>query len=159
MHSRMLTLVLTLGALAAALAAPAPLHAQSMLDLLQSIRAGGGWVEIPIHDGQGTLTTPALPTAGMTLEGCLQVYAGQTGAWEIHARDMLGSGKLDLKVAPGEPRTFLYQPGPQGQLRVDAHWSEPRDTTLLLWVGLKTRFQPKRDACAPVYGDEDRDGV
>ena len=137
----------------AAVLAPARLSAQSILDLLETIRTGGGWVEIPIRHGRGTLDTRTLPTGGMKLEGCMQVYAGHTGRWELHARDPLGDGALDVTVKPGEPRPFSYATGSQGRLHVEARWSEPRDTTLLVWVGLKSPLQPRRDPCAPEYGN------
>jgi hypothetical protein len=38
------------------------------------------------------------------------------------------------------------------QLDVKVRWSEPRDTTLLVWVGLDRPGRPKGDSCEPVYG-------
>lgn len=144
---------LSIGAILAGMAlTPFTVRAQSRLDLLQSMQTGGGWVQIPIHGGHGTISTHAVPTVGLKLQGCFQVYAGQTGRWEIHARDLLGDGDLDVHVAPGEPTRFSYQTGARSRLDVDVRWSEPRDTTLLMWVGLRTPLQPNRDPCAPVYG-------
>ena len=124
-----------------------------MLDLLQSLRGGGGWVHIPIEAGIGTLRTNPLPTLGLTLRGCAQVYVGHSGRWTIQARDPLGDGEIDVEVAGGEPVHFSYTTGQQAQLTLSARWSEARDTTLLMWVGLETRAGPERDACTPVYGD------
>lgn len=147
---RAVTLALALVALA--LRSPDAVRAQSIFDLLESIRMGGGWVEIPVSDGRGKLVTRPLPTAGLTLEGCMQVYAGHSGTWEIRARDPYGEEDLEFVVAPGEPKRFRYRTGARGQLEVDARWSEPRDTILLVWVGLKSPLQPERDVCAPSYG-------
>ena len=141
-----LTLVLAVAGLM-----PASLGAQSIFDLLQSVRSGGGWVEIPIRGGRGTLLTGVVPTAGLTLQGCLQVYAGHTGRWEVRAQDRLGNGSMDVTVGPGEPSRFSYRTGARSQLGVEVRWSEPRDTTLMLWVGLESPLLPRRDACAPSY--------
>jgi len=137
--------------LAATALAPTPAHGQSLSDLLQTIGAGGGWVQIPVRDGHGTIATGALPTGRVTLQGCFQVYEGLTGRWEIHARDPLGDGDLDVQVDPGEPTRFSYHTGNRARLDVDVQWSEPRDTTLLLWVGLRSPLRPEKDACVPEY--------
>ena len=126
--------------------------AQSLVGLLQTLRDGGAWVSIPIDDGVGSLSTEALPTLGMTLRGCAQVYGGHSGRWAIQARDSLGGGRLDVDVGPGEPVEFSYTTADRSQLTVEARWSEPRDTTLLVWIGLETRNPRRPDACIPVYG-------
>lgn len=144
-------------ALAALLLGATPVAAcgQSILDLLQSIRDGGGWVYIDVVGGRGTWVSSALPTMELTLTGCMQVYAGHSGRWDIRARDALGDGTLDANVAGGERVPFRYRTGRRAQLNVDARWSEARDTTLVVWVGLETPGQ-RRDVCEPVYGDDDR---
>jgi len=134
-------------------AAPAGAAAQSVLDFLRGIQQGGGWVSIPVQGGRGSLTTLAVPTGGLLLNGCVQVYPGMSGRWDLVARDELGEGRLEASVRGGESVPFTYQTGQRGQLRVDARWSEPRDTTLLLWVGLG-RKDDGRDPCQPVYGGE-----
>jgi hypothetical protein len=144
----------TLTAFALTLAAflPTPLSGQSMIDLLQALRDGGTWVGISIEDGVGSVSTVTLPTLGMTLRGCGQVYGAHTGRWAIQARDSLGGGRLDLEVEPGEPVEFSYTTGTVSQLTVEARWSEARDTTLLVWIGLETGNPRRPDACVPVYG-------
>lgn len=131
---------------------PTRISAQSMLDLLQALRDGGTWVGIPIKDGVGSVSTEPLPTLGMTLRGCGQVYGGHSGRWAIQARDSLGGGRLDVEVEPGEPVEFSYTTGTVSRLTVEARWSEARDTTLLVWIGLETRNPRRPDACMPVYG-------
>ena len=145
----MRTLLTLLGLLL--MARPAPVEAQSALDLLQSVSRGGGWVRIPIQSGKGALLTPPIPTFGVTLTGCMQVYPAFSGVWDITARDPLGNGLLEASVPAGQPVNFSYQTGPQAQLSVEVEWSEPRDTTLLVWVGLATPGRD-RDPCEPVYG-------
>jgi hypothetical protein len=132
---------------------PAPASSQTMADLLRSIWDGGGWVRIPIERGRGTLESDALPTLGLTLTGCAQVYAGHSGRWAIRARDVLGDGGLDVEVDAGEAVPFSYTTGARSQLALEARWSEARDTTLLVWVGLESRALPARDVCLPVYGE------
>lgn len=139
-------------ALLAVWASPRAADAQTLLDLLRSIERGGGWVTIPIENGTGTLESAPLPTGGLTLRGCLQVYAATSGRWELRARDTLGDGHLEATVVGGEAVPFRYQTGARAQVRVDARWSEPRDTTLLLWIGLETSRREGRDPCTPVYG-------
>jgi len=133
-------------------ACPRALRAQSLLDLLRSIEQGGGWVTIPIENGRGTLVSDPLPTGGLTLSGCMQVYAGMSGRWDLRAEDTLGEGHLEATVAGGEAIPFHYRTGSRARIRVDARWSEPRDTTLLVWVGLETSRRDGRDPCTPVYG-------
>jgi hypothetical protein len=133
-------------------ASPSDGVSQSMFELLQSLRNGGGWVTIPIEAGSGGLLTDELPTLGLTLKGCVQVYAGHSGRWDIRARDTLGEGRLEAEVAGGEPVRFSYSTGPRAQLSVDARWSEARDTTLMVWVGLEMSLSEDRDPCTPVYG-------
>lgn len=143
---------LTVLTLASAAFLPTPLSGQGMIDLLQALRNGGTWVGIPIEDGVGSVSTATLPTLGMTLRGCGQVYGAHTGRWAIQARDSLGGGRLDVEVEPGEPVEFSYTTGTVSQLAVEARWSEARDTTLLVWIGLETRDPRRPDACIPVYG-------
>ena len=107
---------------------------------------------IPIEDGVGSVSTGTLPTLGMTLRGCGQVYGAHTGRWAIQARDSLGEGRLEVEVEPGEPVEFSYTTGTVSRLTVEARWSEARDTTLLVWIGLETRSPRRPNACIPVYG-------
>jgi hypothetical protein len=131
---------------------PTRVSAQSMADLFQTLLDGGTWVSIPIQGGAGSVNTKPLPTLGMTLRGCAQVYWGNSGKWAIQARDSLGGGTLDVEVEAGEPVEFSYTTGQRSQLTVEARWSEARDTTLLVWIGLETPSSRGRDACSPVYG-------
>jgi hypothetical protein len=131
---------------------PTPVSGQGMVDLLRALRDGGTWVGIPIEDGAGRAGTATLPTLGMTLRGCGQVYGGHTGRWAIQAWDSLGGGRLDVEVEPGEPVKFSHTTGTMSRLTVEARWSEARDTTLLVWIGLETRNPSRPDACVPVYG-------
>ena len=133
------------------LVAPPALHAQEAADVLQGLRNGGGWVSIPIEAGVGSVNTATVPTMGMTLAGCLNVWAGHSGQWEIRAHDSVTDSTLVITAEPGVGVLFSHTFGLQAQLDVDFRWSEPRDTTLILWVGLalgKTR----EEACRPVFG-------
>ena len=138
-------------------ASPVAARGQSVLDLMQSIRDGGGWVYIDVVGGRGTWVSSPLPTLELTLTGCVQVYAGHSGRWAIRAKDTLGDGHLEASVAGGESVAFHYRTGSRAQLDVEARWSEPRDTTLVVWVGLETPGQ-QRDVCEPIYGDDGASG-
>jgi hypothetical protein len=129
---------------------PASAEAQDLMELLWGIQQGGGWVRIPVEQGEGSIRTVALPVGGLRLTGCTQVWGGHSGSWDIHARDLRGDGTIDVSLQPGEPMIFAYQAGTQSQLQVDVRWSEPRDTTLLLWIGVETPLLP-RDPCEPLY--------
>lgn len=132
------------------LLAPADgIRAQTMADLFRAVERGGGWVSIPVREGRASLETVALPTGGATLAGCLHVWKGHTGTWEIEAQDLLGDGRLAAVVGPGESEPFRYASGARAKLKVDVRWSEPRDTTLHLWVGLEGLAKRERDVCRP----------
>lgn len=151
---RILPLALTVLVFAAS---PVAARGQSVLDLMQSIRNGGGWVYIDVVGGRGTWVSSPLPTLELTLTGCMQVYFGHSGRWDIRAQDTLGDGHLEASVAGGESVPFHYRTGSRAQLDVEARWSEPRDTTLVVWVGLETPGQ-QRDVCEPIYGDDGASG-
>ncbi|MDH5589287.1 MAG: hypothetical protein OEZ65_09430 [Gemmatimonadota bacterium] len=137
-----------------------PVLAQTPADLMEAVRVGGGWISVPIVAGVGQTRTVPLPTFGLTLSGCVQVWGGHSGDWRIEARDTHGDGTLDLHLAPGESAPFSYRAGMSAQLEVRYQWSERRDTTLLLWVGLASQGSSEHDgACEPRYSDEGRSGA
>jgi hypothetical protein len=143
---------IALAVTALGLGSAAPVGAQTLADLLASLRQGGGWVSVPIEDGEGVVSSVAVPTAGLTLTGCVQVWGGHSGRWDIEARDVLGEGHLEAEALPGEPVPFTYKAGLRSQLEAKFRWSEPRDTTLLLWVGLARPGQDQRESCEPTTG-------
>lgn len=131
---------------------PGAARAQSVSDLLAGVQRGGGWISVPIENGAGKVSTAALPTVGLTLAGCVHVWGGHTGRWDIRARDTFGSGRFDMSANPGESKPFRYSAGLRSQLEIDFAWSEPRDTTLYLWVGLARPNQPPEATCTPTEG-------
>ena len=137
-------------ALAAFPASPQALRAQTLGDVLDAMRMGGGWVRIPVEAGRGNLTTVTMPAAGRNLEGCLEIWYGHTGQWSLRVEDTFGNGSLEVDAIPAQDIPFTYEPGPLARLAVDVEWSERRDTTLLVWVGL-TMASAERDPCEPVY--------
>jgi hypothetical protein len=138
------------------LAAPSVAHAQTLVDLLGAIRQGGSWVDIAIVDGRGSLLTPMIPTAGLPLRGCMRIWPGHSGSFDIDVRDTQGTAKLEASALPNQPVPFAYETGPVAQLEARVRWSEPRDTTLVVWVGLRPpgagARSGSRDPCEPVYG-------
>ena len=140
------------GAVLALCLLPATVRAQQGGGLLESIQRGGGWVAIPVTAGSGSIRTDTVPTLGLTLAGCVQVWPGHSGEWTIEARDPVNDGRIDATAVPGEGVPFSYRTGLRSLLDVEVRWSEPRDTTLLLWVGLAGMGRTEREACTPAYG-------
>ena len=129
---------------------PTSASAQTISEVLEALRVGGGWVRIPVDRGRGTLLTPALPSAGRTIEGCMQIWPGHSGSWTLDVTDTYGNGRLQTRARPADDIPFTYDTGLLAQLEVDVRWSEPRDTTLLVWVGLQSA-RNARNPCEPVY--------
>ncbi|MGI9629145.1 MAG: hypothetical protein ACR2QM_20145, partial [Longimicrobiales bacterium] len=93
-----------------------------------------------------------LPVGGLQVDGCFQVWEGHTGSWQLRAEDTVGDGELEVTAEPGAPVEFSYKAGFQAQLDLTVEWSEPRDTTVFIWVGLKGLGGEGRDACQPPAG-------
>ena len=120
-------------------------------DILEGLRNGGGWVEVPIEGGVGSISTMTMPTIGMTLAGCLNVWSGHSGEFEITARDNVTDSVLTATARPGVGVPFSHTFGMQAQVDFDLRWSEPRDTTLIMWVGIAIG-RTAEEACTPVFG-------
>lgn len=131
---------------------PTVASGQTVGDLLASVQNGGGWVSVPIQNGVGHVTTAAVPTMGVRLSGCVHVWGGHSGHWDIEANDALGSARLAMSAGPGESVPFTYTAGMRSKLEIDFAWSEPRDTTLFLWVGLARPNEAPEDTCEPDEG-------
>jgi hypothetical protein len=135
--------------LAAALVGLAPGGAHGQVEaVMAAIRNGGGWVSIDIQDGRGSASTLPMPAMGMRLNGCMQVWSGNTGRWRIRAHDKVTDQVIETSSLPGENVTFSHEFGLRTQLDVEFIWSEPRDTTLFLWVGLGDA-ESDPDVCIP----------
>lgn len=151
---RPVSLCLRVAAVASCASAAVPASAEGQLGrLLQAIKEGGGWARFSVEDGRGGYRSAAVPVAGLSLDGCFQVVQPATGTWTLTARDLLGDGRIEATVGAGEPVRFSYEAGFRTQLDVVVEWSEPRDTTLVVWIGLETLAQEGRDVCQPPPGD------
>lgn len=128
---------------------PSPARGQAIAQVMTGIRDGGGWIAIPIVKGHGTFSTVTLPTAAMSLSGCVNVWYGHSGAWVIGAHERVLGSRLTIEAEPGVGVPFDHDFGMTAQVDFDFRWSEPRDTTLMLWVGLDGRGQTDRDPCDP----------
>ncbi len=148
--TRSRSLAVVLPALAVLLAAPRSASAQGPMELLRVIRQGGGWISLPINEGVADLTSDTVPTLGVALAGCVTVWPGHSGTWILEATDPLNEQGLEATATPGEGVPFSYQTGPRSVLDVRVRWSEPRDTTLHLWVGLDVPTS-REDPCTPRY--------
>ena len=137
---------------AASLFPAAPAEGQFM-QLLKAIGDGGSWISLPVEKGRASLSSPVVPLAGMSIDGCLHVWTGHSGKWTVRAKDTLGDETLDVVAEPGKPVRFDYKAGLQAQLELEVEWSEPRDTTLIMWVGVerakKKKKEDARDICQP----------
>lgn len=150
---RPVSLLLRLATLASCVLAAVPTSAEGQLGrLLQAVKEGGGWARFSVEEGRGGYRSAAVPVAGLSLDGCFQVVQPATGTWTLTARDLLGDGRIEATVGAGEPVRFSYEAGFRTQLDVVVEWSEPRDTTLVVWIGLETLAQEGRDVCQPPGG-------
>ncbi len=127
------------------------------MQLLKAIGDGGSWINLPVEKGRASLVSPVMPLAGLAVNGCLHVWTGHTGKWTVRAKDALGDQTLDVVAEPGKPVRFDYKAGLRAQLDLSIEWSEPRDTTLFMWVGLGPAKKEEggedkeegRDICRP----------
>ncbi len=132
--------------------APGKAEAQ-MGELFRAVANGGAWTQIAIEEGRGRFQSAVLPVAGLSVEGCFQVWEGHSGTWRVRAEDLMGEAEIDAEVQPGEGVPFQYRAGLRAQIQVTVEWSEPRDTTFVAWVGLKgLSGDPDRDVCEPPAG-------
>lgn len=123
---------------------------QGPMQILRTIQQGGGWISIPVTNGSAEVTTDTLPTLGIALQGCMTVWPGHSGTWTLAASDPLNDQQLEATALPGEGVPFSYQTGSRSALDVRVRWSEARDTTLHLWVGLEVPTSSE-DPCTPRY--------
>ena len=124
-------------------------EAQSLTDVTSSIRDGGGWVAIAIEAGEGSYSSPRVPTLNLKLNGCVTVWDELSGSWVIEATETVSGTTLLLSAEPGVGVPFSHQFGVQSQVDASFRWSEPRDTTLLLWVGLTINPDGVDEVCEP----------
>jgi len=90
---------------------------------------------------------------GLVFTGCAKVWNGHSGRWSFDARDALGTASLQAeRVEPGEPVPFTARSGLRSRLELEIRWSEPRDTTLSLWIGLEREGRRGEQACEPPEG-------
>ncbi|MYG24265.1 MAG: hypothetical protein F4068_08150 [Gemmatimonadetes bacterium] len=138
---------------AAILASTLPAQAQ-IFELMRIVGEGGTWLGLPVTAGRASFVGPAVPVAGLSLDGCLRVWDGHSGEWTIRAEDKLGASRLDVTAMPGQPVRFEFRGGLQAQLDAQVEWSEARDTTLHLWVGVAppSGRDHGRDICQPPPG-------
>lgn len=127
---------------------PGAVDAQALDGVMTAIRNGGGWVSVDIKGGRGSATTLPLPTMGMKLSGCVRVFDGLSGRWRITAHETIADATLEVNAVPGQGVAFSHEFGLRSQIDVEFVWSEPRDTTLFLWVGLGDA-ESDPDVCIP----------
>ena len=136
----------------ASMAIPHASAAQRVTDVMGIVRDGGGWVGIPVEAGVGRYSTGTVPTMGLSVNGCVQVAPEHSGEWVISAKDHVAQAGLTLETPPGTGVPFAHSCGRQAQLDFEVRWSEPRDTTLVMWVGLALGAEGNTAACGPSEG-------
>jgi hypothetical protein len=151
MRARLLKSLL-LVALATVPAIPTSVAAQGLGQVMMGMSNGGGWVGIPIQHGKGTFSTATLPTAAMSIAGCVNVWWGHSGSWEIRAHESVLGSNLRIEAEPGQGVTFEHDFGMTAQVDIEVAWSEPRDTTLMLWVGVDPTLEAPEETCDPYEG-------
>ncbi len=117
----------------------ASLQAQIPPEILQAMERGGAWIALPIEAGVGSFQSESVPTFGIRLQGHLRIWEEHTGSWHVAVRDLARDADravLERLMTPGERVDFDYRTGMLGQVRIDVRWSEARDTTLRVWVGV-----------------------
>ena len=119
-----------------ALAVPATAAEAQLLEAMKALSEGGGWLSLPVRNGKAVLRGPRVPLAGLAINGCFVVSRRHSGEWTVHARDERSGQSIDTVAMPGAPVRFAYKAGFTARLSVDIEWSEPRDTTLWVWVGV-----------------------
>ena len=123
-------------------------------DVLSGMQSGGGWVRIPIVAGQGSFSTVRVPMLALTIAGCVNVWHGHSGTWAIEAREQVLGSVLRVEAEPGAGVPFEHNFGMQAQVDIDFRWSEARDTTLVLWVGVDLAGEGGESVCEPDHGDD-----
>lgn len=122
-----------------------------IFELMRIVSDGGSWLGLSVTAGRASLEGPVVPVVGLALNGCLRVWDGHSGEWTIRAEDKLGGSRLDVTANPGHPVRFEFRGGVQAQLDIAVEWSEARDTTLHVWVGVAppSAQTGERDICQP----------
>ena len=103
---------------------------------------------VPIEGGVGSFSTYTLPTLGMSLNGCVTVLEAHSGSWHIRAHERVADHVLEVEVEPGVGRMFSHTFGMRAKIDFEFRWSEPRDTTLVLWVGVDFGSEPEGGTCS-----------
>jgi hypothetical protein len=88
----------------------------------------------------------------MSIAGCVNVWWGHSGTWEIRAHERVLGSNLRIDAVPGEGVPFEHDFGMTAQVEIEFEWSEPRDTTLMLWVGLDPTLEAPEETCEPPQG-------
>ena len=117
------------------------------------LKDGGLWVTIPILAGEGTISTARVPAMALGITGCVNVWHGHSGSWQIEAHEKVRGSVLKIEAQPGLGVSFEHDFGMQAQVDVKFSWSEARDTTLMLWVGVALAGANNESLCQPKYED------
>jgi hypothetical protein len=87
--------------------------------------------DLPINAGQGDFSKDQT-TFGVTLKGYFEIVSPAEGSWTLTIKDDNDLIKQIDAAVPGQQYRFEYKTGFKLKLRVQAVWSEKRDTALKL---------------------------
>lgn len=118
-----------------ALTVPATAAEAQLLQAMKALSEGGSWINLPVRNGKAALRGPLVPLAGLSVDVCLVVWRRHSGQWTVHLKEERSGQAIDTVALPGEPVRLAYKAGFTARFSVDVEWSEPRDTTLFVWVG------------------------
>ena len=150
---RLVTLGLTMITLLSAPTSSSAQERSETTNVLSVLKDGGLWVTIPILAGEGTISTTRVPVMALGITGCVNVWHGHSGSWQIEAHEKVRGSVLRIEAQPGLGVPFEHDFGMQAQVDVKFSWSEARDTTLMLWVGVALAGANNESLCQPKYED------
>ena len=137
-----------------AITMPATAAEAQLLEAMKALSEGGRWLNLPVHDGKAEIRGPLVPLAGVAVDGCFVVWRHHSGEWTVHAKDERSGQAIDTVAIPGSPVRFAYKAGFTARFSVEVEWSEPRDTTLFVWVGVSRARRGSSDDGAEGDGED-----
>jgi len=137
-----------------ALTVPVTAAEAQLLETMKALSEGGSWLNLPVRSGKAALRGPLVPLGGLAINGCFVVWRRHSGEWTVHAKDERSGQAIDTVAIPGAPVRFAYKAGFTARFSVDVEWSEPRDTTLFIWVGASRARRGSSDDGAEGDGED-----
>ena len=106
-----------------------------LIQLLKAVANGGSWINLPVEKGRASLSSPVVPLAGLSINGCLHVWSGIPGSGPCERMDTLGDKTLEVVAEPGKPVRFDYKAGLQAQLDLTSKERAPGHDSVHVGLG------------------------